>query len=317
MSKRVDVDTIYKYCRDNDIRMLSAFNADFWEVYTDNYEYFDRLFWRSFKSFVPFALVEAEDEEELVTEWVYDVLAFLMANEKRYSELYRLQGISDVDYSILDNYNVRETHSTTATGSVADSIGAKTETKSGSMAYGSTTETDANTYNHGARSESDSETLDYDDVTRTIRGTEDLGSQENASENKVSAFNESSYSPKEYNESNLGARHDSSETYDITDSREDTKSSSHSEASYSDTESKSKTIGSHTDTENASIQHSAQNNTRATSDSENKTINKSGNLGIYSKSKLLSEHVELWTAFNFYKLVFDEIANEFLRIIYH
>ena len=317
MSKRIDVDTIYKYCRDNDIGMLSAFNADFWEVYRNNYEYFDRLFWRTYKHFVPFSLIESEDEEELATEWVYDVLAFLMANEKRYSELWRLQGISDVDYNILDNYNVRETHSTTATGSVADSIGAKTETKSGSMAYGSTTETDANTYNHGARSESDSETLGYDDVTRTIRGTEDLGSQENTSENKVSAFNENSYSPKEYNESNLGTRHDSSETYDITDSREDTKSSSHSEASYSDTESKSKTIGSHTDTESASIQHSAQNNTRATSDSENKTINKSGNLGIYSKSKLLSEHAELWTAFNFYKLIFDEIADEFLRIIYH
>ena len=310
------VKEIHEYCRDNGLKMLSNFGADFWEVYRDNSMYFDRLFRNSYREFVAFNLDDDSTISEATVDWIFDVAAFLQANEKRYSELWRLQNIDDLDYSILDNYNVRETHATTATGSVADSIGAKTETKSGGTTYGSITETDSNTYIHGARSEGDSETSNFDDVTKTIRSTFDTGDQQNTVENKVSAFDESSYSPKEYNDTNLGDRHDASETYDITDPREDTKSSTHTEASYTDSESKSKTVGSHTDTENASIQHSAQSNTRATSDSENKTITKRGNLGIYSNSKLLSEHMDLWKDFNFYKLIFDEIAEEMLRIVY-
>lgn len=310
------VKEIHEYCRDNGLKMLSNFGADFWEVYRDNSMYFDRLFRNSYREFVAFNIDEDATIAEATVDWIFDVASFLQANEKRYSELWRLQNINDVDYSILDNYNVRETHATTATGSVSDSIGEKSETKTAGKTFGAYEETDSNSYVHGARSEADSETLDYDNVTTTTNGTVDTGSQQNTSENKVSAFNESSYSPKEYNDSNLGTRHDSTQNIEEVDSREDTRTGSHTEASYTDSESKSKSIDSHTDRENSSIEYSGQSNSRSTSDSENKTITKRGNMGIYSNSKLMSEHKELWEAFNFYKMIFDEIASEMLRIVY-
>lgn len=312
----VRVKEIHDYCKDNNIKMLSNYGADFWEVYRDNSMYFDRLFRNSYREFVAFNLDDDATVAEATVDWVFDVASFLQANDKRYSELWRLQKIDDVDYSILDNYNVRETHSTTATGSVADSIGAKTETKSGSTAYGAVSETDSNSYIHGAKSETDAETLNYGRDVKETDTDVNIGTQQNTSENKVSAFNESTYSPKDYNDSNLGSRHDTTETTEERAAREDSKSGTHTEATYTDSESKSKSTGAHTDTESASIQHSAQNNTRSTSDSENKTITKKGNMGIYSASKLLEEHEELWKEFNFYKFVFDEIANEMLRIVY-
>lgn len=312
----VKVKNIYDYCKENNLKMLSGFNSDFWEVYRNNSDYFDRLFRNSYREFVAFNLQDDADIEEAVIDWIFDVTAFLKANEKRYAELWRLQTISDIDYSILDNYNVRETHATTATGSVADTIGAKTETKSGSKAYGSTTETGSNSYTHGAKSETDGETLNYGRDIKETDTTVNIGAQQNTSENKVSAFNESTYSPKDYNDSNLGTRQDTTHVEEERAARTDSTSGTHTEASYTDSESKSRTIGAHTDTESDSIQHSAQSNSRSTSDSENKTITKKGNMGIYSASKLLGEHEELWKEFNFYKYIFDEIADEFLRIVY-
>lgn len=311
-----NVDKIYKYCRDNDIKMLSNFDADFWEVYTENYEYFDRLFWRTYKSFVPYGLIESEDDEELCVEWIYDVIAFLEANEKRYSELWRLQEINDIDYNILDNYNVTETHTSLTSGSSTDNIGAKTETKSGSTTVGGISVSDSNSYIHGARSETDSETLNYGEDVTTTEVDLSVGQQQNTSEDKVSAFNESSYSPKEYVQNDLGSRHDTTETVETRDEHTDSKSGTHTENSYTDSETKSHSIGSHTDSETGSIQHSAQSNTHSNSESENKTITKKGNMGIYSYPKLLNEHKELWESFNFYKLIFDEIAEQFLRIVY-
>lgn len=310
------VNQIHEYCRDNGLKMLSNFGADFWEVYRDNSMYFDRLFRNSYREFVAFCLDDDSTISEATIDWIFDVASFLQANEKRYSELWRLQKIDDVDYSILDNYNVRETHSTTATGSVADTIGAKTDTKTGSTSYGAVSETDSNSYVHGAKSELDTETLNYGRDVKETDTDVNIGTQQNTSENKVSAFNESSYSPKDYNDSNLGSRHDTTETTEERAAREDSKSGTHTEATYTDSESKSRSTGAHTDSESSSIQHSAQSNSRSTSDSENKTITKKGNMGIYSASKLLGEHEELWKEFNFYKFIFDEIANEFLRIEY-
>lgn len=307
---------IYDFCQENNLKMLSNFNADFWEVYRNNSDYFDRLFRNSYREFVAFNLQDDADIEEAAIDWIYDVTAFLKANEKRYAELWRMQTVADIDYSILDNYHVSETHATTATGSVSDSIGAKTETKTGSNVYGSITDSESNSYVHGAKSETDGETLNYGLDKKTTGTTVDIGAQQNTSENKVSAFNDSNYSPKDYNDSNLGTRHDVTQVTETRDARADSTSGTHTEASYTDSDTKSKTRGSHTDTTSDTIQHGAQSNSRNTSDSENKTVTKSGNMGIYSNSKLLAEHEELWKEFNFYKFIFDEIADEFLRIVY-
>lgn len=313
--KRSRVKEIYDYCKENDIPMLSTYNADFWKVYVNNYNYFDKLFCNSYKNFMAFSNEEGTVAVNTI-DWIFDIAAWLRANDKRYSELWRMQIISDTDYSMLDPYNVTETHNTETESSMTDNMGAKTDTKSGQISYGAKTETDSNSFTHGAKSETDGETLNYGIDETEISSETNTGAQENTNENKVSAFNESGYSPKDYQDSNLGSREDTYESTETRKARQDSKSGTHTEATYTDSESKSHGVNAHTDSTSDTNIYGAHTNTHTGTEETEKSITKKGNMGIYSNSKLLSEHNDLWTAFNFYKLVFDEIAEQFLRIVY-
>ena len=313
--KRSRVKEIYEYCRDNDLPMLSSYNADFWELYVANYNYFDKLFCNSYKNFMAFANDEGNVAENTV-DWIFDVAAWLKANDKRYSELWRLQGLADIDYSILDPYHITESHSSSNSSSGTDNIGGRTDTKSASLVYGAKSETDTNSYTHGAKSETDGSTLNYgQDITET-ESEVNTGAQQNTTENTVSADNVSAYSPKDYVDNNLGSRQDTTESTETRHSRQDTTSGTHTEAQYIDSESKSHGENAHTDTVSDTNIYGAHTNTHQGSETGSKSVTKHGNLGVYSNAKLLSEHTELWTAFNFYKMIFDEIAEEFLRIVY-
>lgn len=316
MLKIKRVEELYKFCRDNNLAMLSNFNADFWEVYRNNSDYFDRLFYHSYKSFSIFTLRDAESEEELCVDWIFDVVAFLKANEKRYSELWRMQTVSDTDYSMLDNYNVRETHNTATDATNTDTIGSRTDTKSSTLTYGQVTDTDNNSYIHGPKSTSDSETKNYGRDVLATNNTFDQGAQSNSSENKTSAFNSSTYAPKDMKDDSFGARRDTTYINETRDARQDSTTGSHTENTYTDSESKSHTRGSHSDGTSDTNIYGEHTNRHVIDEDVLKTITRKGNIGVYSASKLLGEHQELWQSFNFYKFIFDEIANEFLRIEY-
>lgn len=311
-----DVEKLYKYCVDNNVKMLSDYDADFWEVYRENHTYFDRLFYRSYKSFLIFSLANVDSEEELADEWVFDIRAFLLANNKRYSELWRLQTIDDVDYSILDNYNVRESHNIVTEGSAEDVFGAKTDTKASTLSYGQIDKSEDNSYVHGARTENDLEDIAYGQDIKDTTTDLTVGAQNNSSENKVSADNVSTYSPKDLTTDNLGSRLDNTDTHEVRASREDERTLTHTEGTYTNTEAKSGTIESHTDSISDTNVYGAHTNSHSNDEEVDKTITRKGNIGVYSASRLLDEHRELWTAFNFYKMIFDEIADEFLRISY-
>lgn len=313
--KRSRISEIYDFCKEENIPMLSSYTSDFWEVYRQNYNYFDRLFRNTYRSFVAFSSDNGNVEENTV-DWIFDVASWLKANDKRYSELWRMQVISDTDYSMLDPYHITESHTSSVSTSGTDNMGGRTDTKNGSTVYGAVSATDSNSYTHGAKSETDGKTLNYGIDKTTIENETNTGAQNNTNENKVSAFNESTYSPKDYQDTNLGSREDTFESTETRDSRQDSESGTHTEASYTDSESKSHGINAHTDTTSDTNIYGAHTNTHSGSESGSKTVSKEGNLGVYSNSKLLSEHSELWTAYNFYKLIFDEIAEQFLRIVY-
>lgn len=316
--KRSRVDEIYKYCSDNNLPMLSDYQADFWEIYVNNYEYFDRLFMKTYRKFLVFGS-ESNDDDPVVEnseDFIFDVKSWLLANDKRYSELWRMQAISDTDYSVLDPYNVTETHNIETGTSLTDNIGARTDTKQGQTSYGARETSDSNSYTHGAKSETDGETSNYGiDVTNT-QSELNTGAQNNTTENTVSADNVSTYSPKDFQDNNLGSRQDTTESTETRQARQDSKSGTHTEATYTDSESRTHEENAKTDSTTDTNIYGAHTNTHLGEDRTEKTINKRGNMGIYSNSKLLSEHNELWTAFNFYKLIFDEIAEQFLRIAY-
>lgn len=313
---RYEVKDIYEYCRDNNLKMLSSLTSDFWEVYRENFEYFDRLFSRSYKSFMAFSLTECEDIEEAVTEWIYDVLAFLKANEKRYSELWRLQTVSDTDYDILNNYNVTENHNTDIDTTITDEYQAKVDTRDKTFEYGAVSQSDSNSRTYGAKSESDSESISYGE-DRVVTDTDSVnGTQTNTYENKVSADNVSEYSPKDYKTDNLGQRTDTIDSTETRASHTDTKTGTHTEQARVDSDSSTHTENARQDTIHDVDESGAHTDTHTTDSTNQKTVTRVGNIGVFSASKLLSEHNELWMAFNFYKTIFDEIANELLRIVY-
>lgn len=314
MGKPSRVRELYEFFEENNLPMLSNYPADFWEAYRSNHVYFDRLFMKSYREFMAFG--NFGTVEENAVDWSLDIYSFLLANDKRYSELWRLQTVSDVDYSILDNYNVRETHITDNDKTAMENFGAKTETKTGSTQYGASTETNTNSYVHGAKSESDSNSTVYGSQTIQTDVDLDVGAQTNTNEDKVSADNESLYSPKDHTTTILGNRSDSTDTTEVRGSHTDTESGTHTEAAYTDSESKSRTAAAHTDTTNDSTSTGAHTDAKTYTEDETRTVTRVGNIGVYSASKLLSEHAELWTAFNFYKMIFDDIAKEFLRIVY-
>lgn len=315
MEKRSRVKEIYDYCVDNNLPMLSDYEADFWEVYRENHSYFDRLFMKTYKEFMVFSNDSGSVEENSI-DFILDVTSWLMANDKRYSELWRIETISDSNYNMLNPYDVTESHTIASSSSMEDNMGSKTDTKQSSINFGAVTETSTNSYVHGAKSESDSESLSYGKDVTTTETESTIGSQQNTNENKVSAFNESSYSPKDYQDTSLGSRDDSSTNTETRDSHSDSKSGTHTEDAYTDTESKSRGSNAHTDSSSDTNIYGAHTNTHTGSESETKSISKHGNLGVFSPSKLLGEHSELWTAYSFYKLIFDEIAEQFLRIVY-
>lgn len=316
MLNRVTVEELYKYYNDKDDPMFTDFVDDFWSLYRTHYMYFDKLFCSSYRSFVAYGIKNELDMQHASITWESFVTAFLLSNRKRYAELYRLQELNDIDYSLLEPYHVTESHSITSSGSETDNKGAKTRTKSDSMAYGAVTTTDSGNNVHGAKSETDGKTTNYGQDKLTTTEENNIGRQINEEEHKRSAMNESTYSPKDITSNEFGTRQDTSEKEETRLSRSDTESGTHTEAAYTDTTSNTHTVQTHSDTGSSSINDSAYTDTKNITGTESKTVTKNGNMGIYSFPKLLSEHKELWDAFNFYKMIFDEIANEFLRIEY-
>lgn len=126
--------------------MLSEYTADFWAEYKTNYKVYDRAFKRLFSSFYPFD-EDSRDIETVVENFQDSVYAHLLLNDKKYSELYRINVLDDSTYSMLDNYNVTETmqRTTTDSGSIVQgqrvdnsTVNTGAHTDSNSYTYGST-----------------------------------------------------------------------------------------------------------------------------------------------------------------------------------
>lgn len=164
---------MYKYSSENNVKLLSSFDADFWEDYVTNYEKYDRVFKRLYKSFVYFEQLDDEDVEDVVENFTEAVEGHLMLNEKKYAELYRMNVISDSDYSLIGNVNITE---------VMDKDGGKTE---------------------GQRS--DSETLGQ----RSDSSSTNIGAQTITDTGKVSPYDSENFFNDSSNSSSRGARSDS------------------------------------------------------------------------------------------------------------
>lgn len=279
---------IYKENKDNNRKMLSDYNSDFWEGYRANNQYFDRRFMTLYASWFPFIQVPEEGIESVADDFRYDVYSHLLANDKRYNELYRINVIPDNEaYSPVNNVDYTETYTEESHNGREFNKGAQTDGASGFTTYGSIQDSESKSKVNGQQSNGET-------ISRTY------GARSSADERKVSAFNESSYSPAEKNE--------------------------HTEATYTDGENNTYTLGSHTDTENNTITRGSHrddsSNTRTegarkdtTDDDGTKeyTLHKVGNMGVMTVDDILEKRKAFWSLFDFYGFIFEEIARDLLR----
>lgn len=364
-----NVQDLYTEAHKQSEPLLSDYAEDWWKVYVDNYEYFDRLFMKTYRSFIPFNVI-GDNIEAVTVDFIQDCYNWLLANDKRYSELYRVQLVSNQDDPITFNYDLTETYTGSLQRSVSDISGERQDSTSKSTVFGAKSTTygeqsdtvGATSITYGQQSETvgaKKTTRDYDETqgahTDNIEVDNSYGAQHNVSdkdltyddvsvesENKVSAYNDSGYVAKDFNKTDTGSRQDNETTTDDIGAHSDsldtetrygsqtiTKDETISEDAHTNTKAahtdsttaQTNIHGSHTDSETSHEDSEtgiaikgAQTDTHTQTGQDAHSLRRYGNIGVQTTSDILKSHVDLWTVYNFYKIVFDDIANEFLRV---
>lgn len=253
-AKVYNVRDIYESAKENNRKLLSEYGSDFWAGYKANYQYFDRLFMKKYTSLIPIDQDYDEGVQSIQEDFTYDVYAWLMANDKRYTELFRVNSIPDNDaYSLTNNVDYTET----TTRDVIFDKGEQENTVDAETNYGEQKVDQDNSTTYGARSGTDTK--------------------------EVSAYNSSSYEPSEQ--------------------------LSTSELSHEDTQDNSTTYGSHKDTRDDSYTDGARHDVT----DEDISVHRVGNMGVQTVDDMLLKHWNNWNLFDFYGLIFEDIAKNLLR----
>lgn len=251
---RKTVNDMYGMAHSHNKKLLSEYEADFWNEYKTNYNHYDKLFNRFYRSFKYFMQNGDEDLATLTNDFADDVYNHLLINHKKYSELYRMYVVSDNDYSLLDNYNITETMD-------------RDTTSNNTNDYGSRSDSFSNT--NGARQDSRNTTI---------------GEQNVVSTGKVAPYDSDNF----YNNTEV----------------------SDNNGSRSDTESFSKGAETDNGTNTKGSQHDTLNNTGT----EDYTLTRKGNIGVQTGADMLDKHRKLWSSYEFYSIIFREIAKELLLV---
>lgn len=162
------VKDMYDYAHSNNLKLLSNYAGDFWEEYINNSSRYDKLFRRLFLSFKYFLQDNNDSLENITTEFIDEVYNHLMLNDKKYSELYRVNILEDENYSIVDNYNVTEVMDKDGSRDDKITLGSRTDTTNTTIGAQTSSQNNtvspfdsenfyndnASSFNNGARSDS-------------------------------------------------------------------------------------------------------------------------------------------------------------------
>ena len=112
MKKMKTVKELYQVTKLNEEPLLSDYSAEWWTEYVENYADFDAMFAKMFKTFVYYDQDSEETVEDIQEDFTQTVHRWLMMNDKKYAELYRIHVIPDDDsYNLAYNYDRHETYS--------------------------------------------------------------------------------------------------------------------------------------------------------------------------------------------------------------
>lgn len=253
---------INKENKDNNKKMLSEYGSDFWSGYRANSQYFDRRFMTLYGSYFPYNQEPSEGIESVSDDFRYDVYSHLLVNDKRYSELYRVNVIQDNDaYSLTNNVDYTETYEEETHLDRDFTKGAQTNSGTFETTYGATSNGESISRSYGAH-----------DIDTT---------------NSTSAYNESGYTPVDKSEVDDGA--------------------------HTDTESNTYTGAQHVDSGTNGSTEGQRKDTTDDDGTKEYTLHKVGNMGVQTVDDMLKKHWDNWSLFDFYGLIFAEIARDLLR----
>lgn len=284
-----EIKDIYKYCKDNNKPMLSSYDSAFWLPYVSNFAVYDRMFVKMFRSWFP--MDQVGELGDISDDFAADVRSWLTINDKRYSELFRIQTLPDNEkYSLTDNVYEHEVIGKETNNSGSNVKGAETITDESENIYGLQTDTEEREKVYGEQVDDEDKSLTY-------------GTTQKTTTNGTSAFNESGFS-------------DTDRTVEDGNTHTDSEDNSYTHGTHTDTEENTYTRGGHTDELTNTQLRSQRTDTHTDTGTEETERTRSGNIGVMTVDQMLEIHKNVWVDFSFYKLIFEEIARELLRGCY-
>lgn len=121
------VKDMYGYSNTHNAPLLSNLDKDWWNDYVTNYKEFDNVFKTMFMSFKFFDQELDEELPNVTAKFTKAVHDWLLLNDKRYDELWRVNIVNDSEYSIIDNYDIKEEYSGTESNQSATKEGQRTD----------------------------------------------------------------------------------------------------------------------------------------------------------------------------------------------
>lgn len=324
----ITVNDMYKDARSSNAPLLSNYEGSFWSEYISDFSNYDRVFNRLYKSFEYFLQEEDDSVSECRSNFTEDVKCLLIANSKKYSELYRTYKIDDSIYSLTDNYDVTETYSGNKLTTIESRLGSRTDNTKTSDVIGSKTDSIENTdiigainntetMNNGAKNTNENTT--YGAKTTNENTTYGSGSSETVGE--VSPMDSNMFYNNNKNSTTTSEKTDSKQITNsgFTDSKQtaystftDTKTIN--EAERTNTSNNVVNSGEQNNSSNNTYTKGEQSDTHNHDETESYNIRKRGNIGVQTATDMISKHNQFWNSYEFYTLIFKDICKELLSI---
>lgn len=181
--------------------LLSNYIADFWTEYKNNAYDYDNYFKTLYKSFIFFDQEDDDTLDSVCSSFTNTIKNYLRANDKRLSELWRINVVADDEsYNIAENYYRVDTYTKTASGQNTETNGQRTDTRTAD----------------GQSSDISGQRTDINDVT--------MGEQSIRNNDNVTGFNSNDTKRRTQNENSIGSRNDITQ---FTQGRQQNTASSH------------------------------------------------------------------------------------------
>lgn len=287
-AKVYNVKDMYGQSREEDKPLLSTYQSDFWAGYCSNYTHLDRIFMKKYASLIPIDQDYEAGLEDITNDFRFDVYSWLLANDKRYTELFRINSIADdTAYSLVNNVDYTETTERTSNRDIEFNKGAQADSDEGFTAYGQQQIDDDKSKTFG------SQQVD-EDISRAFASRNDSDTK------STSAYNDTGFAPVDKSEVIQGGH-------------TDTEDNQYVYGQHIDTEDNQLVYGAHRDDRTNIHNEGSRRDTTDDDVTENVSTHKVGNMGVQTVDDMLLKHWDNWTLFDFYGLIFEDIAKNLLR----